>query len=460
MLRNILVTADNPELQKTIAEVVDELGATTEFRFSPVVDEVISIQPVLIIVDADDDGIGPFFASVGERKETSEIPFLFLVAESERWLGTPGFRNGIDSKVAKESPKEGLKLRLQAVLRRAEISHALAKSETALGMSPDGRNASGKTEKRSLILLVEDDEPTRFILQNAFNATAHSLIVATNGVEGLDLAQRTQPDIIISDYMMPVMDGLEFLQRLRGMNHIPYIPFVFLTAKSQFEDRIVGLETGADEYLAKPFSIRELLLRVERLIDFGRKRRISEGVLNGRLSDVGLADVFQMVSQNRKTGSLLVDSDSCLTPFSFEFSEGNLVRAACGHCLGIKAFHRALTLEDGLFAFQNLPLSNESNIDGPLDNLLLDGYTLMDESRQRMSELFRDAAPALRTEGDWRGNLELSVEECEVLNAVDAVGDFQAVLDAVNLSDFVVMDLLCRLKKLGFVREVEAGEAA
>ncbi len=453
MHRNILVTTDNSELQKTIAEVVEELGAITEFRFSPVVDEVLSVQPVLIIVDADDSRTAPFFSSVTEAAETAEIPFLFLVAESERWLGTPGFRNGIDSKVARESPKEGLKMRLQAVLRRAEISHALAKSETGFGGAPDGKTATDRAGRQSLILLVEDDEPTRFILQNAFSSTPHSLIVATNGAEGLELAQRTQPDIIISDYMMPMMDGLEFLQRLRGMKEIPYIPFVFLTAKSQFEDRIVGLETGADEYLSKPFSIRELFLRVERLIDFGRKRRISEGALSGRLSDVGLVDVFQMVGQNRKTGALLVDSDTFLTPFSFEFQDGTLVHAACGQCLGLKAFHRALTLESGLFAFLNQPATREPNIEGSLEGLLLDGFTLLDESRQLLSEKFKQETPKLSTGENWRGNLDLSIPECEILQAIEESGDFQAVLDAVPISDFSAIEILCRLKEKGFVRE-------
>lgn len=453
MLRNILVTTDNPELQKTIAEVVEELGAITEFRFSPVVDEVLSIQPVLIIVDFDDSRTAAFFTSVTEHSETSEIPFLFLVAESERWLGTPGFRNGIDSKVARESPKEGLKMRLQAVLRRAEISHALAKSDTGFGGGPEGKFPTDPSVRQSLILLVEDDEPTRFILQNAFSSTPHSLIVATNGAEGLELAQRTQPDIIISDYMMPMMDGLEFLQRLRGLKEIPYIPFVFLTAKSQFEDRIVGLETGADEYLSKPFSIRELLLRVERLVDFGRKRRISEGALSGRLSDVTLVDVFQMVGQNRKTGSLLVDSDTYLTPFAFEFSDGALVHAACGQCLGLKAFHRALTLETGLFAFQNQPTAREPNIEGSLEGLLLDGFTLLDESRQLLTETFRGEVPKLATGENWRGNLDLSIQECEILRVIDESGDFQAVLDAVPMSDFSAIEILCRLKGQGFVKE-------
>ncbi len=453
MLRNILVTTENQDLNSTIAEVVEELGAKTEFRFSPMTDEVAAIQPVLVIVDADDPWTSGFFSSVVTGESTSDIPFVFLVAEAERWFGTPGFRNGIDSKVAKESPKEGLKLRLQAVLRRAEISHALARSDTSFGISSVNRAFEGNAVKQSLILLVEDDEPTRFILQNAFNATPHSLIIATNGVEGLELAQRTQPDIIISDYMMPVMDGLEFLQRLRGLKEIPYIPFVFLTAKTQFEDRIVGLETGADEYLSKPFSIRELMLRVERLIDFGRKRRISDGALSGRLTDIGLADVFQMVGQNRKSGSLLVDSDDFLTPFTFDFSDGELVRADCGHFQGLKAFHRALTLESGLFAFQNRTVSLEPNLESSLENLLLDGYTLMDESRQRLADCFLSPTPTLATGDGWRGDLDLSITECEILHAVDEYRDFQSVLDAVSMSDFTAIDILCRLKEKGFVKE-------
>src|SRR5207244_12124944 len=87
-------------------------------------------------------------------------------------------------------------------------------------------------------------------------------------------------------------------------------PFLFLTAKSRVEDKIEGLEHGANEYLSKPFSVRELQLRVERLIEEGRYRRGAAGALQGQLAEVGLPDVLHVISNNRKTGELIINNSS------------------------------------------------------------------------------------------------------------------------------------------------------
>jgi len=116
------------------------------------------------------------------------------------------------------------------------------------------------TEK---ILIIEDDITLQEILVYNLSRQGYDVKAAENGEEGLDLVRRFSPDLLILDVMLPVLDGLEICRILRGEMTIPIL---MLTAKDAEIDRVVGLEMGADDYLTKPFSMRELIARVKALL--------------------------------------------------------------------------------------------------------------------------------------------------------------------------------------------------
>jgi signal transduction histidine kinase/DNA-binding response OmpR family regulator/ligand-binding sensor domain-containing protein len=120
-------------------------------------------------------------------------------------------------------------------------------------------------KNENILLIVDDNQDLRSYLRGVFEDT-YQVIEAANGREGFELALKSIPDIVISDLMMPGMDGFELCQALKTSQTTSHIPVVLLTAKATLQDRIEGFETGADDYLVKPFNAIEIKTRVRNLI--------------------------------------------------------------------------------------------------------------------------------------------------------------------------------------------------
>ncbi|MBI3415628.1 MAG: response regulator transcription factor [Verrucomicrobia bacterium] len=148
----------------------------------------------------------------------------------------------------------------------------------------------------SRILIIEDELPMRTALADCLTAEGYRVLTAADGETGLRRALDEKPDLVLLDLMMPRLDGYALCAELRRLANP--VPVLMLTAKGQVEDRVRGLDAGADDYLVKPFSTEELLARVRARLRRGQK--ISAAPKDLRLGDVRL-DFVQQLAWRGKT---------------------------------------------------------------------------------------------------------------------------------------------------------------
>ncbi|MBI5200771.1 MAG: response regulator transcription factor [Elusimicrobia bacterium] len=159
------------------------------------------------------------------------------------------------------------------------------------------------------ILIVEDEKDLVRLLQYNLENEGFKVLRAGDAEAGLGLLRKNKPDLVILDIMLPKMDGLEFCRVVRQETQVPII---FLTAKKSEMDRILGLKLGADDYITKPFSVGELVARVQAI--FRRAAVPANGVAERTLQTVGSIEVDPERHEVRVKGKL-----TQLTPKEFEF---------------------------------------------------------------------------------------------------------------------------------------------
>ena len=148
----------------------------------------------------------------------------------------------------------------------------------------------------SRILIIEDEAPMRTALADVLNGEGYRALTAADGESGLKRALAEKPDLILLDLMMPKLDGYQVCAELRRL--AVTTPVLMLTAKGQVEDRVTGLDAGADDYLVKPFSTEELLARVRALLRRVEKQTRTPAKL--KLGDVEIDLARQTASRGRK----------------------------------------------------------------------------------------------------------------------------------------------------------------
>lgn len=188
------------------------------------------------------------------------------------------------------------------------------------------------------VLVVDDDEKTVELVKMYLSRDGYKVFTASNGIEALDSARKNRPDLIVLDLMLPGMNGLDVCRTLREESDVPII---MLTARSTDDDKLTGLETGADDYVTKPFSPRELAARVRVVLRRMPGERGPEEITHG---DITVNFPKHEAALNGKPLGLTEIEFKLLGTFIKEpgrvFSRGEIIEKALGY--GFEGFDRTI----------------------------------------------------------------------------------------------------------------------
>jgi DNA-binding response OmpR family regulator len=228
------------------------------------------------------------------------------------------------------------------------------------------------------ILLVDDDPSMRALVATALDRPERTIDVASNAEDALERIAEQKPDLIITDVVMPRIDGWAFVRRLRSSPSTAFIPVIFMTGLTSPSDRMRGFRTGADDYIMKPLDVCELELRVENVLY--RSRGVRAGAcLRGNLSLFGLSTPLAILELERKTGLLTVvrPPDHAL----FVVKHGRIVRAeltSYTNASVVDCVGEVLAWSTGEFSFAEEPV-NTTGDTLPTTALLLEASRRLDE---------------------------------------------------------------------------------
>jgi DNA-binding response OmpR family regulator len=234
------------------------------------------------------------------------------------------------------------------------------------------------------ILIVDDNPHVLKLLKISLEKAGYNVTTAENGDEGLERTNEIQPDLIISDVMMPQTDGIEFCWMIRENSSIPMVPFIFLTSLEDRDMEIRGFRAGADEYLIKPVDRKVLLEKVTTLLN--RAKRVKSMDMDesaqikgfeGNLADLSIVEVIQLLNMNKRSGMLDVLGNQ---GGKIIFQNGEMVFAESKDSVGVNAINKIVGVREGMFRFEPRIPDIESNITGSTMNILLEALRLLDEA--------------------------------------------------------------------------------
>jgi CheY-like chemotaxis protein len=310
------------------------------------------------------------------------------------------------------------------------------------------------TSTRPKLLVVDDSRLILQMVYDFFMAQGYRVDLADDGQAALEYLERQTPDVIVSDILMPGMDGWELFGKIREREATSETPFVFLTTEKELPERLRGFRIGADDYVTKPFEVEELHARVERILQFRRildaARRGEGSMLAGSVEHLGLPDLLQMLAMNGKDAEVEVAQKN--RNGWIRFRAGEIVHAEAGGVTGIKALYRMLGWEQAGFRVTE-PTGEQGprSVTGRVNNLVMDGMVSLDEWMR-----WKDGLPArksvLRLADNAKKRLEgrkVSPAEFEVMARCKAGENVGRILDVSPQPDGALAGAICTLVKLG-----------
>ena len=244
---------------------------------------------------------------------------------------------------------------------------------------------------KQTLLLVDGDPRSLRVLEVSLKKAGFVVTTAVNGKDALEKLELSPPDLVIAETLLDEIDGYAFCQRLKANPAWADIPFVFLTAQTEIESKIKGLELGVDDYLTKPIYIKEIVARARILIQKRQRTRIEERRdgrtrFAGRISDMPVVDLIQTVEISRKSG-LIYFTGEAAKQAAIYFRDGKVIDAEAGPLQGEDAVYRLLTWNDGEFEVVFRTVRRRDVITVSSQALLMEGMRRLDEWTRLLEQM-------------------------------------------------------------------------
>ena len=234
------------------------------------------------------------------------------------------------------------------------------------------------------VLLVDDNPMVLGMLRDALTPLAH-VTTAGDGADALLKAVEDVPDLLVSDYRMPGMDGRQLVEKLKGRPATAGVSVVLLATKSDISEKLALQDHPADDFVEKPFFLKEATQRIKRVIDKialekMAKTSSSDGLVRGSLTQMNVIDLVQSLEMGRKSCLLALtqNDDRC----EMYFSQGQVSHAVYGSLTGDPAVFKVLRWTGGNFQINFSGKSNQQSTTLNTQGLLMEGLRLLDESRR------------------------------------------------------------------------------
>lgn len=238
------------------------------------------------------------------------------------------------------------------------------------------------------IFLIDDNPMILGMLRQAFERFAN-VEATTDSADALLKIIDAPPDLVVCDYKMPGMDGRQIVEKLKGRPATMRVPVILMASKADHNERLKMLEDKVEEFIEKPFFIREAVARIKRIADKIVLEKMAreapgEGTLRGSLQQMNVIDLLQSLELGRKTCRLTLtrDNERC----ELFFAEGQINHATHGNIVGDEAVYKVLAWPDGSFEIDFTANSSEQTCTRSTQGLLMEGLRLLDESARDASE--------------------------------------------------------------------------
>ena len=256
------------------------------------------------------------------------------------------------------------------------------------------------------VLVADDDAWILRMVATVLEKRGYSVETAVDGEDALQRALARTPDLLITDVMMPKMDGWTLVRQLRAHNELAMLPVIFLTALSSEDDRIRGFRLGADDYVTKPFRFEELDLRVAKTLRRTQatvqetREQLGGSSLRGDLSQVGLSSLLVLIEMERKTGLLQLRAPNGPSA-QILVREGKVVHArldGADEPVDADCVYYLLTWGSGEFEFTACLVEGADRVAVSTTHLLMEGARLMDERNDPSADATIAQIPPLGTD--------------------------------------------------------------